>query len=163
MISTALEFIHARKWVVELILFAVIVAAGWWFCHHLIDVGVQRERAAWMLKVEAANLDAAKAQGRADAAEHAAEGERNALADYIRDHPLHGSLAGMCRKQAGVPAATAADGRDEEAGAVSADVLAVPSGNLGSNTDEPDQLGMLGLLAARGDLLSAQVRECQSR
>lgn len=162
MISTALEFIHARKWIVELILVAVLIAGVWWFCHHLIDVGVQRERATWMLKVDAANLERARAQGRADAAEATAKKEHDELTQYRVDHPLRGSLASLCRKPAGVPAASGAVSGDAQAGAGSADFQPLPAGNPVSVVDEPDQLGMLDLLAGRADLLSSQLREWQA-
>lgn len=163
MITDALKFVTDRKWLVELILLAIIVGAAWWFCHHLIDVGVQRERAAWMLKVDEANLKAAQAKGRADAAEAAGKREHDELTEYIKGHPLHGSLASLCRKPSGVPAAASPDGGDAEASAGAADVLALPAGDPRGNLDEPDQLGMLSLLAGRADLLSSQVREYQAR
>ena len=163
MISTALEFLHARKWLVELVLLIAIVLGAWWFCHHLIEVGVQRERAAWMLKVDEANLKAAELRRQAEAAEAARKREHDELTTYVATHPLHGTLASLCRKPTSVPAATGTDGRDGQASTSTADVLAVPPGDSGGNLDEPDQLGMLSLLAGRADLLSSQVREWQGR
>lgn len=163
MITGALEFIHARKWLVELILLAIVVAGVWWFCHHLVDVGVQRERAAWMLKVDEANLRAAEAKGRATAAEATGKREHDELTNYVASHPLHGTLASLCRKPSGVSATTGAIGRDVGTGTGTADVQPVPAGDTGGDVNEPDQLGMLGALARRADILSGSLREYQAR
>jgi hypothetical protein len=162
-VTAVLEFIHARKWLVELLLLAAIVGAVWWFCHHLIDVGVQRERAAWMLKVDEANLKAAEAKGRADAAEAAGKKEHDELAKYVADHPLHGSLASLCRKPSSVPAATTSNPGNARASTGPADVQPLPEGDPGGDVGEPDQLGMLSALAARADILSGSLREWQAR
>ncbi len=157
-----LDFIHARKWLVELILLALIAGAVWWFCAHLIGVGVQRERAAWEQKATEANIKAAKAQGRAEAAEAAGKREHDELETYIAAHPLHGSLASLCRPSPGVPAAAEGHPGDAAASAGSADVQSLSARDPRGGQD-PDQLGMLSALAARADLLSATVREYQAR
>ncbi len=158
-----LGYIHARKWLVELLVLAAIGAAIWWGCAHLIDVGVQRERAAWMKKLDEAKLETARAQGRAQAADKAAQGERDALKDFVAANPLHGNLASLCRKPAGVPSAAPTNPGNATAGTAPANVQPLPSGDFDGHSGEPDQLHLLDLLARRGDLVSAQVREWQAR
>lgn len=158
-----LDFIHARKWLVELLVLAAIAGAVWWGCARLIDVGVQKERALWVAKLDQAKLAAARAEGRAQAADKAAEGERDALKDYVASNPLHGSLASLCRPKGGLPGATAANPGHADPGATGSNVLPLPSGSFDGHSGEPDQLNLLDLLAQRADLLSAQVREFQSR
>lgn len=162
MISTALEFLHARKWLIELLLLAAIAGGVWWVCHHLIEVGMQRERAAWMLKVDAANLETARLRGIAEAAEATGKREHDELTQYMADHPLHGTLASLC-KPPRVPAATQTDSGHAGAGAAATPVQPVPEGDSGGADREPDQLGMLASLSARCDALSTQVREYQAR
>jgi hypothetical protein len=157
-----LGFVGARRWLVELIAIAAVAALGWWFCHHLMDIGAERERAAWMQKAGEANLLAARAQGRADAAEAAGKREHDELKSYMASHPLHGSLASLC-KPSRVPAATASVSGNVGAGTATDDVQPVSARDPVGDLDEPDQLGMLSLLAARADLLSGTLREWQAR
>ena len=158
-----LDFIHARKWLVELLVLAAIAGAVWWGCSRLIDVGVQKERAKWQAKLDEAKLETARAEGRAEAADKAAEGERDALKDYVASNPLHGSLASLCRSKGSLPTPTAANPGHVGPGAGTAAVQPLPSGDFDGHSGEPDQLHLLDLLARRGDLLSAQVREWQAR
>jgi hypothetical protein len=169
MISAALAFIHARKWLVELILLAVLVAGVVLFCQHLVDVGVQRERAAWQTAAtkarQAAELKLAHETERANIAEKARAIELAELDNYVRDHPLHGSLDSLCRRagNGGMPATTSPDARHAGAGAAGGDVQSLPSGNNRGDEDEPDQLGMLSALEVVADGVSAGLREYQAR
>jgi hypothetical protein len=168
-ITAALEFIHARKWIVELILLAVIAGAIWWFCAHLVDVGVQKERAAWQAAAAKAHHEAelklAHETERANIAEKARAIELEQLNDYVRDHPLHGSLDSLCRRSwdGTMPATPAANAGHAGAGAASGNVQPLPSGNNRGNEDEPDQLGMLSALEVVADGVSAGLREYQAR
>jgi hypothetical protein len=74
--------------------------------------------------------------------------------------PLHG---GLCDRPA--PVRRAATGIPGDAGpsAAARDFLALPERDHSSDEGQPDQLGMLDLLAKRADLLSAQLREWQGR
>lgn len=167
MISAALEFIHARKWLVELILLGVLVAGVTWFCHHLIGVGVQRERAAWVEKLalqqRAADVELGRKQGIADAAEKARETSDQKLADYIRDNPVHGGLCQRPTAAARLPAA-GRDPGDARAAASGGDVQPVLSGDSGAvGQGDPDVRGMLSTLYSRADLLSNALRERQAR
>lgn len=159
MITDALDAITSRKWLVEAILAAVVGLAIWWGCHHLIQIGVLRERAAWLAKVTEANLETARQRGLAEAAAIARQKEQDALAQYVIDHPIHGSLASL-HKSPCLQSSTAANPGDTGSSTATAGIQQVPEGN---SLGEPgiDSLGLLGSLAARGDQLSAQVREWQ--
>lgn len=169
MITAVLAFIHARKWLVELILLALIVGAITWFCHHLIDVGVQRERSAWQAAAMKAHQEAvlklARETMRANLAEKARDIELTQLNQYVLDHPLHGSLDSLCRRpgNGSVPAATVTDARDARAGAAGGNVQPLPERDRRGDEDEPDQLGMLSALEVAADRVSAGLREYQAR
>lgn len=166
MITDALEFIHARKWLVELILAAVLIIGIVLFCQHLIGVGVQRQKdadARELVKLQHdADIKTAKAQERADLAEKARDIEITQLDDYRRQHPLHGRL---CVNEGGshLPAAGAADGSHAGLGAGARDIQPLPSRDPRSDEGEPDQLAMLDALEAVADRVSAGLRERQAR
>lgn len=159
-VTWLLDFIHARKWLVELIVLGLIAGAVWWLCSHLIDVGVQQERARWEVKVMQAEQERARQQGRAETAEKAGNDERKALDDYIAGHPLHGSL---CPPAGRLPTAASAEPGHAGSSAAAGDVLPLPAGDHRGDEGEPDQLHLLDLLAIRGDQVSATLREFQAR
>lgn len=145
---------------------AVALAALLWAgCQRLVNVGVTKERAAWQAKYDKAQHDAdletARLQGAADAAEHAHDQELTDLRQYRADHPLHG---GLC-KPVGVRAAqgSAADESHARAGPASGDIQPMSEGDRSGDARQPDQLGMLDVLAGKCDALSAVVREWQAR
>jgi hypothetical protein len=165
-VTAVLEFIHARKWLVELILLLAIVGGVWWFCQHLIGVGVQRQKdtdAAELVKLQHdADIKTAQAQERADIAEKANAKEATDLDVYRRLHPEHG---GLCLNQRGrdLPQAGAANSGNAGAAAGAGDVQPLLPGDSGpGGQGDPDIRGMLEALYARADLLSAQVREYQA-
>lgn len=162
MISAALAAITSRKWLMELILAAVLVAGVYLLCQHLIGVGVARERAAWQTKVREANLETARQRGLADAAEAAGKKEHDERTQYALDHPLRGSIDSLCRRSRGVPATAQTVSSNAGAGAPSAAIQPVLEGGVGSGSD-PDQLGMLSVLASKCDGLSSQLKEWQAR
>lgn len=143
-----------------------LVALVWAGCQHLVNVGVAKERAVWQAKYDKAQHDAdietARLQGAADAAEHAHDQELTDLRKYRTDHPLHG---GLC-KPAGVRAAqgSAADESHARASPASGDIqpMSEATTELGRQP-EPDVRGMLDSLAGRCDKISAVVREYQTR
>lgn len=169
MISCFLEFFHARKWLAELLLLALVVGGVWWFCQHLIDVGVQRERAAWQAKLtdaqRKADIETGRLQGRADAAEKAREQEQADLDEYRRTHPLHGGLCGARNVSgtAGAEAATA-HGGDEGAGTATGDLQSMPSRDpRARGSGEPDVRHLLDVLELHADETSAALRGYQAR
>jgi hypothetical protein len=167
MITAALAFIHARKWLVELILAAAVIAVAWLFCQHLIEVGVQRQKDADAKEYAAmqrkADIETGRLQGVADAAEKAREKEASDLDQYRRDHPLHGGLCNKLSAAAG-PEASAAHGGNADPSAATGDLLAVPPGDPGvGGQGDPDVRHLLDVLAGRADLLSAGLREYQAR
>jgi hypothetical protein len=160
-----LEFFGARRWLIYLIAFALIAGAVVWFCAHLISVGVQRQKdddakmlAEWQRK---ADIETGRLQGVADAAEKARAKEHADLVQYRREHPLHGRL---CKPTpaATVPATASPQRGDESASARAGDLQPLPARDT-ERRQYPDQLGMLDVLTARCDALSATVREFQSR
>jgi len=165
--TALLAFIHARKWLVELILFAVIVAGVYLFCQHLIQVGVQKQKDADAKELvelqRKADLETGRLQGKADAASHIHDQELADLRLYRSTHPLHG---GLCINQgrSNLPSATAANTGDAGAAAGQGDVQSLSPGDpSASGQRDADIRGMLDTLAARADFLSAQVREWQGR
>ncbi|HXE08332.1 MAG TPA: hypothetical protein VN612_10570 [Acidobacteriaceae bacterium] len=155
-VTALLAFIHARKWLVELILFAALAAGIAWFCHHLIGVGVQRQKDDDARELEAQRKELT---AKAETASHAHDKELLELTSYVNSHPLHGSLCQRPR----VPAAGSAVSFNAGAGAATWDLLPVPSGDHRSDAGEPDQLHMLDLLGRRADEVSAGLREWQGR
>lgn len=85
MITGVIAFIHARKWLVELILAAVVVAGVYLFCQHLIHVGVQRQRDE---DVAALAVLRKEDQAKADKAEHSHDQEISDLRDFRDKHPF---------------------------------------------------------------------------
>lgn len=165
--TAVLEFIHARKWLVELILLAFIVAGVVLFGHHLIQVGVQQQKdadAVELVKLQHdADIKTAKAQERADLAEKARDIEINQLDDYRKRHPLHG---GLCLNQGGgdLRQGSATHAGDVGTGTASGDIQPVPAGDSGPRGQgEPDIRGMLDALEAVADEVSASLREHQER
>src|SRR4051812_37282915 len=76
MITAVLAAIHARKWLVELIVLGVVVLGVYLFCQHLIGVGVERQKAADRAQYEA---DLAARVKQWQDAEVAGENRRQAL------------------------------------------------------------------------------------
>lgn len=165
MITAALDFIHARKWLVELILFLVIAGGIYLFCQHLIVVGTSQERARWEAKLKDAEqkaaIETARLTERAAIAEKARAIELTELDSYRASHPLHGRL---CQPSGGgVPGSAAPKPVDAGTSAAAAGFLAMPEGHSGTEGGRADQQYLLDLLAARADQVSAGLREWQSR
>lgn len=167
MITDALEAITSRKWLMELILAAVLVAGVYFFCQHMVDVGVQKQRDADLAELVVLQHDAdiktAKAQERADLAEKARDIEITQLDDYRRLHPLHGRL---CVNEGGghLPAAGTADRGDAGASTGTGNILEVPAGIAGpGGQGDPDVRHLLDIFARRADVVSSGLRERQAR
>jgi hypothetical protein len=168
MITETLAFIHARRWIVELIIAAAITGAVVWYCTHLVNVGVQKQKdvdaralAEWQHN---ADLEAGRKQGRADAANEAREKELTDLRKYRAEHPLHGGLCLNRAPSAAVPAVAGALSSDAPADAGGGDLLEVPSGDpRAGGPPDPDVRHLLDVLAGRADILSASLREYKAR
>jgi hypothetical protein len=169
MITAALAAIHARKWIVELVLLLAIAGGVWWFCHHLIDVGVQQQKdadaAAYAKLQRTADRETGRLQGVADAAEKARAQEASELDRYRLEHPLHGGLCQPRKLPAAAGAeAPGANGRDATASASAGDLQPLSPGDPGAGgSGEPDVRHLLDVLAGRADLLSAGLREYKAR
>jgi hypothetical protein len=166
-ITGAVAAITSRKWLVELILLAVVIAGVWWFCHHLVDVGVQRQKdadAAELVKLQRdADVESGRLRGMADAAQAAQEKEHADNLDYRRTHPLHG---GLCLNKGGgdLPEAAGLISSDGTISTATADLLAVPAGDpRAGGQPEADVRHLLDVLAGRADLVSGTLREFQAR
>lgn len=169
MITAVLTFIHARKWLVELILLLAVVGAVTWFCHHLIEVGVQQQKdadAAQYAKLkETADKETGRLQGIADTAEKARDQESKALDDYRTANPLHGSLCLNPAQQSGrVPETGATHPSNAGTSTSTSTVQPVSAGDSGTGGQgQPDIRHMLDLLAGRADQVSGELREYQAR
>lgn len=167
MITGAVEFITSRKWLMELILLALIAGAVWWLCEHLISVGVQRQKDADAKAYAQLLIDKAKEEGRlqarADQAEATYAKEHQDLVDYRASQPLHGGLCHDPRRSS-VPEAPVTHSGDEAARTGTATVQPVLAGDpeIGGRAD-PDVRHLLDVLAGRGDQVSAALREYQRR
>lgn len=85
MISAVLAFIHARKWVVELILLAALAGSFALYRAHLIELGKQLQKAADARELE---IERKAAQAQQDKAEHTHDQELITLRDYRDKHPF---------------------------------------------------------------------------
>ena len=161
MISWLLAAFHARKWLVELVLFLAIAGGIYLFCQHLIGVGISQERAAWTAKLaeaqRKADIESARLSERARIAEAATRDELLHLASYRASHPLHGRLCPQ--GAAGVPSTSSTDANHAGASPAARDFLSLPEGN----TSGLDQQHLLDVLAGRADAVSASLREWQGR
>jgi hypothetical protein len=168
MISAALEFVHARKWLVELLLLGVIVVGVVLFCRHLIQVGVERQRAEDERAYRQLQLDAAIESGRlkgiAEKASHEHDEELQTLREYRVQHPLHGGLCLDDGRKSRLPNAGTAESGDAGRSSSAESLQPVSSGDSQpSGQSDPDIRGMLDALAGRADRVSAQLREFQAR
>jgi hypothetical protein len=165
-ITAALESITSRKWLVELIVVVLVAGAVWWFCEHLIHVGVQKQKDADAKAYAQLLIDKAKEEGRlqalADQAEHAHDEELTQLRTYRNSQPLHGSLRINC--PASLPSAAGAHNGDDEARSAAAAIQSLPARSAGSSgPGSADVLHLLDILAGRADTVSATLREYQLR
>ena len=169
MITGALELLHARKWLVELLVLLAIVGGVWWFCAHLIDVGVQRQKdadaAAYAKLQRDADLETGRLKGRAEAAEKARDQEISDGRRYRSEHPLHG---GLCQPRQ-LPATTVAQGAaaelgDDQARPAAGDFQPVPAGDIRpGGRGDTDVRHLFDVLAGRADMVSADLREYKAR
>jgi hypothetical protein len=165
-ITSALAFVTSRKWLVELLVVALVAGAVWWFCEHLISVGVQRQKDADAKAYAQLVIDNAKEEGRlqalADKAEHAHDEELTQLRTYRNSQPLHGGLRINCPTS--VSSATGSHSGDDEARSAAAAIQSLPSGSVSSSgPGSADVLHLLDILAGRADTVSATLREYQLR
>lgn len=151
-------------------LIIAIILGGLWLHHSLIAQGVAKQRAAddaasAALIAHTAEQTAAL-QARAAMAEQAYDKEHNDNQNYRDSHPMESvrlclsTPSRIIVSQAGAPHTGNAG-----AGAPTADVPKVPTGDSGSGTGAagPDISTLLGLLAVKADNVSAELREFQSR
>lgn len=137
--------------------FLAALAAGIGFWHHrTYEAG--RQSAFAEVALATAKIEAER-KGRAAAAETARDQELTALRAYRDAHPER--PVRLCLGSARVPA-TPADQR--QPGAPAGDVLPLPAGDhrSGPRGEGPDIGGLLELLAARGDQVSADLRKRQA-
>lgn len=130
MISAALAFIHARKWLVELLLLAAICGAMWWACHHLIEVGVQRQKNADA--VELARVVEKAREHESTIAKEASDAYEKKLAEIHASTPI--GAVRLCHATHPVSASTPATGQPDdsasgrEQGAVEEDTVGLSAG-----------------------------------
>jgi hypothetical protein len=167
MIAALVEFIGARKWLIEAILLFAVAGLVWWFCEHLIAVGVQRQKDADDKAYAQLVIANAKEEGRlkalADTANENYQQESQQLDAYRAAQPVHGRLC-VDKSGGGVPAAAGAHHGDGEASPGAATVQPVSAGDPAfGGRGYSDIRHLLDLLAGRGDQVSATLREYQTR
>lgn len=165
MITSALEALHARKWLVELIVLLVVAGAIWWGCSALIEKGVQKQKDDDAKVTAQLTLDAAKETGRlqarADTAEQAYTHEHQDNQDYRAAHPV--GLSQLCNTRArpsNLPSASTAHGGNEGSPAAAELGERVPTPD---NGQPYDRAALLGAFAALFDDKNAVIREFQAR
>jgi hypothetical protein len=166
-IASIVEFIGARKWLIELILLLVVAGLIWWFCEHLIAVGVQRQKDADDKAYAQLVIDNAKEEGRlkalADTANENYQQESQELLAYRAAQPLHGGLC-LDKGHRSMSAASGAHTGNEATSSGAAAVQSVLAGDPApSGRSDPDIRHLLDLLAGRGDEVSSTLREFQAR
>jgi hypothetical protein len=167
MIASLVEFIGARKWLIELILLLIVAGLIWWFCEHLIAVGVQRQKDADDKAYAHLVIQNAKEEGRlkalADTANENYQQEHQALDTYRAAQPLHGGLC-LDKGRRTVSSASGAHTGNEATVTGTAAVQSVLAGDPASvGRSDPDIRHLLDLLAGRGDEVSSTLREFQAR
>jgi len=148
-----------------------ILAGGVWYHHKVFDEGIANQiavdaRASKELKADTAKKTA-ELQVRATTAEQAYDKEHADNQNYRDSHPIEPIR--LCLSATAsytlVPTSGAAHAGNESASAAAQNVHDLPSGNSssGTGTAGPDISTLLGLLAAKGDDVSAELREFQNR
>jgi hypothetical protein len=171
MIAAVLGWTKLPQWALELILIAAVAGGVWYWQHHLIAEGVDKQKAADAIERKALEADTAKLtaqlQAKASTAEQAYDKERNANLEYQQSHPSRPVRLCLSTDNSGkiLPQAGATIAGNATAGTPTPNVSEVPSGNSGggAGTAGPDISGMLSLLASRADDVSATLREFQTR
>jgi hypothetical protein len=178
MIAALFSWTKLPQWGMELVailLVALATAGGYWYWqHHEIDKGIADQKktddtASKKLEAQTAVQNAALAQ-KATTAKEAYDKEHEDNLAYRAAHPDGGTVQ-LCLAApahgsgALLPAAATLNRGNASSGSATANVPAVPVGNLGSGGGAigPDISGLLGLLAQRSDQVSAVLREYQSR
>ncbi len=162
MITAALAFIHARRWLVELIMLAALVAGVTWFCHSLIQKGVAQQQAADAVIAAQAQHDAdvktAQLEERAHIAEKVRDQERTDNDQYRVEHPLAGRVR-ICSASGsnlpGSPQAKPGDAATTAAASLGDSVSSATTGKL------YDRGALLDAFGALFDSSNGQVRQWQ--
>jgi hypothetical protein len=140
---------------------SALLAGGVYLHHEIYESGVKAEVA----KVEKqAAKETAALQVKATAAEHSHDAEIADLQAYRTAHPEQ-SVQLCLNTAAPVRPEISAESGASGAGSAASGIQQVPARDSGSGQGRagPDIGGMLELLAARADQVSAQVREFQAR
>lgn len=153
MITSALEFIHARKWLVELLLASALAAGVWLFCRHLVEVGVQEQKDADAVQLEKQRV---ADQANADKAEHNHDQELQSLRDWRDQHPF---TYRVC-----IPAAVPKRSTADSSNAGTASSAAVGNGVSTADPDITEDRGpLLDAFAALFENENATVRQWQAQ
>lgn len=171
-ITLALEFVHARKWLVELILAAIIVGAVWYWHHSAVQTGVAKgvaaqkhedELAAEQLHIQVETLtEQNRALARAAEARYDTEHTANVAgaAVPVGTSQLCNPTRHAHESGGGLPAAGGGDRGNAAAAA---------GPNLGAGLPAPDnelaedREALLGAFAALFDDKTALIRQYQGR
>lgn len=172
MIAAILGWTKLPQWAMELIVIAAVAGGIWYWQHHLVDEGINRQQAADNAALEPliqqAKDETAQLKVKADMAEQTHAKEMAALQRYHDDNPeqpvrlcldAHGGDNGS------VPPAGGKNGGNQGAGASPSGVQPVHDGDnqSGARGAGPDIEPLLTALGAAADKVSAELRENQSR
>lgn len=149
-----------------------ITLVGLHYHHKIFEEGIAAQKAEDQkdidrLSVENAQI-AAESQAKANMAEREYAKSQEDESEYRRTHPsgpVRLCLSTPSQGNSGLPKTSGTNPGDAGTGAAQTNVPAVPDGDrtTGQGTAGPDISGLLELLAVKGDKVSAQLREFQSR
>lgn len=170
MITELLGWTKLPQWALELLVIAAVAGGIFYWQHHLIEKGINEQKAADAAASKKIEEDTAKQtaelKARATTAEQAYDKEHADNQNYRDSHPI--GPVRLCANNASrpiVPAGGSVNPRNEGTGSATANVPEVPGRDNRSGAAEagPDISGLLGLLAAKADDVSGRLREFQKR
>jgi hypothetical protein len=171
MIAALLGWTKLPQWALELIVIAAAVGAVFYWQHHLIDEGVNKQKAADATELQKLKTEtdqkSAELQAKATTAEQAYDKEHADNLNYRDSHPTGPVRLCLATNQGSgaMPTGQASKPGNVGASSSSADVPKVSGrdNSSGGGTPGPDISKLLGLLAVKADNVSSTLREFQSR
>lgn len=166
-----LSFTKLPQWALELIVIAAVAGGIFYWQHHLIDEGINRQKAADDAAskplIQQAKAETQALKVKATMAEQTHAKELADLQNYHDSHPEQPVRLCLNTHDSGtsVRPAGAQNGGNQSTGATAAGIQPVPDGNSssGQGAAGPDIEPMLAAFATAADKVSAELREIQNR